>query len=516
MKQRTNTLDEISFGDSSRLFIILLAAIVLPPGPLWPSVNQSGEVAKVGPERNAPASILRVGKERPLTTPAAAAAIAQDGDVIEIDAGLYVGDVAVWDQNNLTIRGVGGLAHLDAGGAHAQGKGIWVIKGDNTLIENIEFSGATVPDQNGAGIRQEGRNLTIRKCYFHDNEEGILTDDDPSSEILIEYTEFARNGFGDGYSHNMYISNVGRFTLQYCYSHHAQIGHNVKSRARENYLLYNRIMDEQEGSSSYAIDLPNGGLSVLIGNLIQQGPEADNSTIISYGAEGLINPVNELYVVNNTMVNDNGTGTFLFVRPGAGRVRLVNNIFAGAGTVLDGRGEDLTNLVGTSPGLVNPLRFDYHLAPNSPAIDSGSDPGEANGFSLTPVGQYVHVAAGEPRIQKGTIDIGACEFAGATVIISAQERVSNQVVLEQNAPNPANPTTTISFTLPVAAHVTLKLYDLRGREMAVLVDSTLCAGRHSFVYSHRSSRTPNLASGVYVYRLDCMGMTWARKLIILR
>jgi hypothetical protein len=48
------------------------------------------------------------------------------------------------------------------------------------------------------------------------------------------------------------------------------------------------------------------------------------------------------------------------------------------------------------------------------------------------------------------------------------------------------------------------------------VDSTLCAGRHSFVYNHQSSRIPNLASGVYVYRLDGMGMTLSRKLIILR
>jgi hypothetical protein len=55
------------------------------------------------------------------------------------------------------------------------GKGIWVISGNDTVVENIEFSGAAVPDANGAGIRFEGVNLTVRNCYFHHNQNGILT-----------------------------------------------------------------------------------------------------------------------------------------------------------------------------------------------------------------------------------------------------------------------------------------------------------------------------------------------------
>jgi hypothetical protein len=62
--------------------------------------------------------------------PSAAAAVAGDGDIIEIDAGEYVGDVAFWTANNLTIRGVGGMAHLRAAGNSAGGKAIWVIKGN--------------------------------------------------------------------------------------------------------------------------------------------------------------------------------------------------------------------------------------------------------------------------------------------------------------------------------------------------------------------------------------------------
>ena len=251
--------------------------------------------------------VLQVGPTRKLKTPSQAAVAAKNGDTIEIDAGLYSGDVATWTRNNLTIRGVGGRAHLDAHGRNAQGKGIWVIQGANTTVENIEFSGARVLDQNGAGIRQEGPGLTLRNCYFHDNENGILTGANLTSDIVIENSEFARNGFGDGQSHNIYIGTVRSFTLRYSYSHLAKIGHLVKSRAQTNYILYNRLTDET-GTASYEIDLPAGGRAYVIGNLIQQSPTTDNETIISFAEEGGRNAVQELYVVNNTIVNDYAEG----------------------------------------------------------------------------------------------------------------------------------------------------------------------------------------------------------------
>jgi hypothetical protein len=160
-------------------------------------------------------TVLRVGAKRELKRPSAATQIARDGDIIEIDAGTYDGDAAIWRQHRLTIRGVGGRAHLRANGAHAEGKAIWVIKGNDTTIEAVEFSGAKVSHRNGAGIRLEGASLTVRDCFFHDNENGILTGANPASDIVVEHSEFAHNGFGDGYSHNLYIGSVRSFTLRF-------------------------------------------------------------------------------------------------------------------------------------------------------------------------------------------------------------------------------------------------------------------------------------------------------------
>jgi hypothetical protein len=357
----------------------------------------------------AQAAVLRVGPNRALKQPSAAAAIVRNGDVIEIDAGTYRGDVTVWRRNNLTIRGVGGLAHLEAAGQSAEGKAIWVIKGRNTTIENVEFSGAAVSDGNGAGIRQEGAGLILRHCNFHDNENGILGG---AGEVVIESSEFAHNGAGDGRTHNIYIGeHTRRFILRFSYSHHARVGHNVKSRAQENYILYNRIMDEADGDSSYDIDLPDGGIGYVIGNLIQQGPMSDNSTILSFGAEGLHFPKNELYVINNTFVNDKKEGRFIAIAGNPGPVRVVNNLFVGNGTLPADHIELMTNLMPDSAGLADRQRYDYRLNAESPAIDSGSDPGSANGFSLAPVAQYVHPYRGEPRPAVGRIDVGAYEYA---------------------------------------------------------------------------------------------------------
>jgi hypothetical protein len=355
--------------------------------------------------------LLQVGPGRSLKTPSRAAAIAKDGDTIEIDAGLYSGDVATWTRNDLTIRGVGGRAHLYAHGRSAQGKGIWVIEGANTTVENIEFSGATVPDQNGAGIRLQGPGLIVRNCYFHDNENGILTGASPNSDVLIENSEFARNGFEDGQSHNIYIGNVRTFTLRYSYSHEANIGHLVKSRAETNYILYNRLTDEV-GTASYEIDLPSGGRSYIIGNLIQQSPSTDNETIISYAEEGGRNPVQELYVINNTIVNDYvGGGTFVHVSGLPTKSLLMNNIFVGSGIVLQGRGTQVTNLVTRNAHLVNQAEYDYHLSKGSPAINKGTLPGRAAGYDLAPLYEYVNPPSATPRSVVGpAIDIGAYEY----------------------------------------------------------------------------------------------------------
>lgn len=361
---------------------------------------------------NAIAATLQVGPARAYKLPSDVAAVARDGDIVEIDTGSYDGDVAVWRQNRLTIRGVGGRIRLDAKGRAAEDKAIWVIKGRDIVIENVEFIGARVPDENGAGIRAEGENLTVRNCYFHHNENGLLGG---AGDVIVEFSEFANNGFGDGQSHNMYISErTRRFVLRGSYSHGANVGHNVKSRAKENRIVYNRITDTPGNSPSYSIDLPNGGLAFVVGNVIQQGPEPENSTLVSYGAEGVSSSAPAgLYVVNNTFINEYRGG--VFVRNMAKNVvaRIVNNIFVGTGKISVGPAESQANWNGRDPGFISETTGDYRLRRDAVVIDRGVDPGTAAGFDLVPQEEYRHPVAVRLRRNFGKLDLGAYEFTGA-------------------------------------------------------------------------------------------------------
>ena len=358
------------------------------------------------------ATVWQVGPTRTYTAPSQVMPLVNHSDTVEIDAGVYVGNVGAWTKDSLLIRGVGGLAHMRANGQYAQGKAIWVVQGDNTTIEWIEFSEASVPDQNGAGIRQEGTHLTLRFCYFHDNENGILAGDNSNSNILIEFSEFARNGYGQGYTHNLYINHVNSLVFRYCYSHHANVGHNLKSRAYNNFIMYNRIMDEQTGDASMLVDISNGGLTYIVGNILMQGPNAVNKRLITYGVEGWSNPVREVYIYNNTLHNERHTGEFVVIQNGATTAKVFNNIFTGIGTQVVGPAWTQNNFYRLNPanvGFVNYANYNYHLTDLSAAVNAGTDTVTDGIRTLLPFREYVHPVFCIWRNQVAAMDIGAYE-----------------------------------------------------------------------------------------------------------
>jgi Bacterial Ig domain len=378
-------------------------------------VQRAAVVVAAAASLPASAATLAVGPGRTYATPCAAFAAAVDFDVIEIDAaGNYAGDVCAIVPNDLVIRGVNGRPSIDAAGRAAEGKAIWVIKGIDTVVDNIAFTGATVPDRNGAGIRQEGRHLTVRNSVFLRNENGILTGADAQSDIVVERSEFGFNGFGDGFSHNIYIGNVRSFTLRGSWSHDAAVGHLVKSRAATNRIEYNRLTNENGGTASYEIDLPNGGFSTVIGNVIQQAATASNGGIVSYGLEGATNPSQELYLSSNTIVNDRSAGTFVQVGGGTTRVFAANNVLGGAGTPWNSAiVESLNNYINAQPAFVNRAGFDYTPAAGAPFLNVGVDPGsDSRGQPLRPTQEYVHPASLRARPDDGALDIGALERDG--------------------------------------------------------------------------------------------------------
>lgn len=356
--------------------------------------------------------VLKVGPGHRLRRPSDAALIAQDNDIIEIQSSSYIGDVALWTQNGLLLRGMNGRPHLDSQGRTAQEQGIWVFRGNDIVVENVEFSGARARHRNGSGIRFFGRNLTIRDSVFHHNEDGVLTWNDADSAILIERSVFAHNGYGDGQSHNIYIGRVRSFTLRFSHSHDSISGHEVKSRALVNYILYNRLTDEEDGNSSYLLDLPEGGHGYVVGNILAKGARAENPNAISFAAEMPALEQGGLWVIHNNFYNRYLDATFVANRSQL-PVVIANNVLAGAPSLLlSGPGTDHNNFRRPHQGMMNPAAYDFRLMPDSPLIDAGDDPGTAGEISLWPQFEYAHPAAGRKRQRVGAIDIGAYEFCG--------------------------------------------------------------------------------------------------------
>jgi hypothetical protein len=98
-----------------------------------------------------------------------------------------------------------------------------------------------------------------------------------------------------------------------------------------------------------------------------------------------------------------------------------------------------------------------------------------------------------------------------TGVEDRDEHKPSYFTLEQNYPNPFNPSTEISFALPSNGFVTLKLYDLLGKEVATLVAGVTSAGHHSVRWDASS-----FASGIYFYRLQTEKNSETKKLILLR
>jgi hypothetical protein len=109
------------------------------------------------------------------------------------------------------------------------------------------------------------------------------------------------------------------------------------------------------------------------------------------------------------------------------------------------------------------------------------------------------------------------------------QELPHRFSLEQNYPNPFNPTTVIRYSLLVTGHVTVRVYDVLGREVALLVDEVQTAGTHTVRWnagsqsggvSARGARQPSVglgyASGVYFYRLQAGPLSETRKLVLVR
>lgn len=230
------------------------------------------------------------------------------GAVIEVPAGDYdLTDVQI--SRSITLSGdPGGGAVFRS--AETTEKGILVpLTGVDLKVENITFVGAKSWDRNGAGIRHEGRNLSIVNCKFIGNETGVLATGNADGAITITRSEFIDSGFGDGQSHGIYVSSGGRLDVNASRFVGTRIGHHIKSLAAAT-IVRNSVMDDAYGRPSYAIDVSRGGDVTIKNNRFIQSADAENYAIVNYDlSRG--GAAKRLVVSGNEIINHYDGGVFL-------------------------------------------------------------------------------------------------------------------------------------------------------------------------------------------------------------
>jgi hypothetical protein len=282
----------------------------------------------------AAARTLEVGPGKPYATPSAAARAAQAGDRIVIAAGSYR-DCATWRAPDLTIEAAGGQVVIF--GPVCASKALFVVAAPRITIVGLTFDGAVAPAGNGAGIRAEGGDLSIRHSRFTANQNGILTAAAPEATLRIEDSAFIGNGAlepGRDCAHGLYVGDLARLVVARSRFEGTRVCHHIKSRARLTEITETRIIDGADARASYLVELPNGGNLLLAHSVLSKGPRSGNAAVaVAIGAEGVRHPTTFLRIAANEFANLQPRPT-VFVRNLTGTpVQLEGNRLRGSAPV---------------------------------------------------------------------------------------------------------------------------------------------------------------------------------------
>ncbi len=230
----------------------------------------------------------------------AVAAIGSGSGTVRIAPGRY-GDCAIQEGGRIAfVADERGTAVFDGGAC--EDKATLVLRGRSASVDGLVFVNVRVADGNGAGIRLEQGDLEVAWTRFADGQCGILSHNDPDSSISIDHSTFSGLGKhpdGDG-AHSLYIGDYGRLRVTHSRFERGTGGHYLKSRSPRIEVLNSSFDDSGGRRTNYLIDLSNGAVGRIAGNVFVNGTGKENyATMVTVAPEGAENRSAGLVIEDN-------------------------------------------------------------------------------------------------------------------------------------------------------------------------------------------------------------------------
>ncbi len=435
----------------------------------------------------------------------------------------------------ITDNTVGGTSTLGLGG------GI-MMNGSHAILENIHVHGNT--GIYGAGIFINNSSPTLTNCVIENN--ALITDNQSSSPLgggvhlvnsTVSMTDCSVDGHTDCFEGGgIYSSDASTLTMVGgSVSNNSAAGNGGGLYFSGGSLNLLRVAINDNSNLPTSTFMNGGGLYataatvsmdslVVSGNTANAGGgaifnvcdmvEVSNSSIIGnfgqfFGGGMYFQNTTNAVVAQNTIIENSSPlsgGGGLYVQ-GPSTPDISNNIIAyntGGTTFANGVA------VGAAPELLHCNDVFSNVGTNYSGVD---DPTGSDGnISVDP--QFCDMEAGDFNV--GSLSPCAPENSGGCGLIGAlgdgcdgglspvDDPVGGVPVafhVEQNFPNPFNPSTTIRFALPSAAHTQVVIFDVAGRKVKTLVDDMLSAQNHEATWTGRDDAGRSVSAGVYFYRV---------------
>ena len=346
-------------------------------------------------------------------------------------------------------------------GIDSASDGDTVLVATGTYVENINFNGKNI-----VVMSTDGANNTI--IDGNDNNNSVVTfiNGETNSAHLKGFTLI--NGTGNW---------IGDFNAEedgggiFCYS----------SNPTLSYLLIYDNYAALYGGGVFLWDSSPIFSNVVISNNEAAGGISNDPNVGS----GIYSGGNSNPVITNTIIWGNLPES-----------DAIDGIATVSYSNIQGGWEGEGN-IDTNPLFCNPDSGDYTLAENSPCIDAG-DPSS-------------------PLDSDGTIaDMGAFGVGCSAILAIEEEFIPMEFALHQNYPNPFNPLTTLRYDLSEQSLVNIIIYDMLGREVKTLVNTTQDAGFKSVLWNATNDYGKPVSAGVYLYQIQAGEFVQTNKMVLLK